>query len=158
MTLLTSQNQATVTLAQQQCLLRFKGLVPESKPEGKGYVFHTHRENELYFRLHPKFAYLYENVTPGVEFLKALASLRNCNPTFNMKATWQISVGGGQINLTASSVTSVMRCGLLGKHLPRHLWKGPENFWKHPKRCHIYSDIQIYYWIYNCTCYDSCTD
>lgn len=43
-----------------------------------------------------------------------------------MKETWQISVGGGQINLIAVSVTSVMRCGLLGKHLPRRLGKGPE--------------------------------
>lgn len=90
-TLLTSQNQATVTLAQQQCLSRFEGLVPESKPERNGYVFlvsKTHRGNELYFRLHPNFAYLYENVTPRGEFLKALASLRNCNPTFHMKETW----------------------------------------------------------------------
>jgi len=64
---------------------------------------------------------LYENVTPRVEFLKAHASLRSCNPTFNMKETRQISVGRGQINLIAGSVTSVMHCDLLGKHLPRQL-------------------------------------
>lgn len=58
--------------------------------------------------------------------MKALASLRNCNPTFNMKETWQISVGGGQIILIAGSVTSVVLCSLLGKHLLGHLGKGPE--------------------------------
>lgn len=56
-TLLTSQNQATVTLAQLQCLSRFMGLTPESKPEQMGDTFlvsNTHLENELCFRLHPK--------------------------------------------------------------------------------------------------------
>lgn len=127
--LLTSQNQVTVTLAQEQCLSRFTGLTPERKPEWKGYVFlvsNTHRGNELYLRLHPKFAYLYENVTLRVTLSKALASLRNCNPTFNMKETRQISGSWGQINVIASSVTSVMHCGPLGKHLSRHLRKRPE--------------------------------
>lgn len=118
-TLLTSHSHATVTLAQQRYLSRFMGLILESKPERERHVLlmsNTHCENEL----HPNFAYWYENVTSREKFPKALASLRNCNPTFNMKETWQISVGGGQLSLIAISVTSV------GKRVLRHLWKGPE--------------------------------
>lgn len=108
------------------------------------------------FRLHPKFAYLYENVTLRVKFLKALASLRNCNPTFNMKETRQISVGGGQIILIAGSVTSVVHCSLLGKHLLGHLGKGPEILLKTLSQKISYLFRFIIAFII--ARYDSCTD